>query len=183
MLFFGSGIFFFSFSLLSLLTFTDTFFTLDVYLGHGDAVRVVDPELGKLERENVGHELPHGISLNTPILGTTSTSTRRHTRRESNPGEMRKFLLFLLASFSLARVLCAPLNGPLNSLSFSSKIQFKALSLACSARSLARSRANLHNFSFPHKFRRCRGERSANYYDRQRKGAWINTNIADGQEG
>lgn len=69
------------------LTFTDTFFTLDVYLGHGDAVRVVDPELGKLERENIGHELPpHGISLNTPILGTTSTSTRRHTRRESNPG-------------------------------------------------------------------------------------------------
>ncbi|CRK91881.1 CLUMA_CG005501, isoform A [Clunio marinus] len=54
--------------------------------GHGDAVRVVDPELGKLERENLGHELPpHGISLNTPILGTTSTSTRRHTRRESNP--------------------------------------------------------------------------------------------------
>lgn len=71
------------------LTFTDTFFTLDVYLGHGDAVRVVDPELGKLERENLGQELPpHGISLNTPILGTTSTSTRRHTRRESNPGMM-----------------------------------------------------------------------------------------------
>lgn len=71
------------------LTFTDTFFTLDVYLGHGDAVRVVDPELGKLERENIGHDLqPHGISLNTPILGTTSTSARRHTRRESNPGTM-----------------------------------------------------------------------------------------------
>lgn len=71
------------------LTFTDTFFTLDVYLGHGDAVRVVDPELGKLERENIGPEpMPHGISLNTPILGTTSTSTRRHTRRESNPGTM-----------------------------------------------------------------------------------------------
>lgn len=71
------------------LTFTDTFFTLDVYLGHGDAVRVVDPELGKLERENLGDELPpHGISLNTPILGTTSTSTRRHTRREFNPGMM-----------------------------------------------------------------------------------------------
>lgn len=74
---------------LSSLTFTDTFFTLDVYLGHGDAVRVVDPELGKLERENIGHETPHGISLNTPILGTTSTSTRRHTRRESNPGKLK----------------------------------------------------------------------------------------------
>lgn len=49
-------------------------------------MRVVDPELGKLERENVGHESSH-ISLNTPILGTTSTSTRRHTRRESNPGK------------------------------------------------------------------------------------------------
>lgn len=72
-----------------LVDFTDTFFTLDVYLGHGDAVRVVDPELGKLERENLGHELPpHGISLNTPILGTTSTSTRIHKRRESNPGTM-----------------------------------------------------------------------------------------------
>lgn len=80
--------FWLSFSLSLSLTFTDTFFTLDVYLGHGDAVRVVDPELGKLERENVvGHESAHGISLNTPILGTTSTSTRRHTRRESsNPG-------------------------------------------------------------------------------------------------
>lgn len=74
---------------LSSLTFTDTFFTLDVYLGHGDAVRVVDPELGKLERENIDHETPHGISLNTPILGTTSTSTRRHTRRESNPGKLK----------------------------------------------------------------------------------------------
>lgn len=64
---------------------------MDVYLGHGDAVRVVDPELGKLERENLGQELPpHGISLNTPILGTTSTSTRRHTRRESNPGKLRR---------------------------------------------------------------------------------------------
>jgi hypothetical protein len=91
---FSSLLFFLFFSALFLsfsfspLTFTDTFFTLDVYLGHGDAVRVVDPELGKLERENVDHETPHGISLNTPILGTTSTSTRRHTRRESsNPGE------------------------------------------------------------------------------------------------
>lgn len=79
--------FWLSFSL-SPLTFTDTFFTLDVYLGHGDAVRVVDPELGKLERENIGHETSHGISLNTPILGTTSTSTRRHQRRESNPGTL-----------------------------------------------------------------------------------------------
>ncbi|CAH1728832.1 unnamed protein product [Chironomus riparius] len=51
--------------------------------GHGDAVRVVDPESGKLERQNVEHEISHGLSLNTPILGTTSTSTRRHTRRES----------------------------------------------------------------------------------------------------
>jgi hypothetical protein len=88
------------------LTFTDTFFTLDVYLGHGDAVRVVDPELGKLERENIGHELPpHGISLNTPILGTTSTSTRRHTRRESNPGIMKactllRQILMMSRSFS-----------------------------------------------------------------------------------
>ena len=65
---------------------------MDVYLGHGDTVRVVDPELGKLERENVGHE--HGISLNTPILGTTSTSTRRHTRRESNPGNYDCVLLY-----------------------------------------------------------------------------------------
>jgi hypothetical protein len=73
--------FFFGF----LVDFTDTFFTLDVYLGHNDAVRVVDPELGKLEREKIGHDEPsppHGM-----ILGTTSTSTRRHTRRESNPGE------------------------------------------------------------------------------------------------
>lgn len=86
---FSLSFFFGSLSLsLSSLTFTDTFFTLDVYLGHGDAVRVVDPELGKLERENIGHETPHGISLNTPILGTTSTSTRRHTRRESNPGKL-----------------------------------------------------------------------------------------------
>lgn len=85
------------FSLLFSLTFTDTFFTLDVYLGHGDAVRVVDPELGKLERENVEQELPpHGISLNTPILGTTSTSTRRHTRRESNPGMTRACTLDML---------------------------------------------------------------------------------------
>lgn len=69
-----------------LVNFTDTFFTLDVYLGHGDAVRVVDPESGKLERQNVEHEISHGLSLNTPILGTTSTSTRRHTRRESKDG-------------------------------------------------------------------------------------------------
>lgn len=58
---------------------------MDVYLGHNDAVRVVDPELGKLEREKIGHDEPsppHGM-----ILGTTSTSTRRHTRRESNPGK------------------------------------------------------------------------------------------------
>ena len=74
--------------------FTDTFFTLDVYLGHGDTVRVVDPELGKLERENVGHE--HGISLNSPILGTTSTSSRRHTRRESNPGNYNNVLYPLI---------------------------------------------------------------------------------------
>lgn len=98
----------FGFFLLSLLTFTDTFFTLDVYLGHGDAVRVVDPELGKLERENVvGHDLPHGISLNTPILGTTSTSTRRHTRRESsNPGEKGKtpqhYYCFIILFFLFA---------------------------------------------------------------------------------
>lgn len=86
------------------LTFTDTFFTLDVYLGHGDAVRVVDPELGKLERENIGHELPpHGISLNTPILGTTSTSTRRHTRRESNPGMTTKTRLFLTYLLMMSR--------------------------------------------------------------------------------
>jgi hypothetical protein len=87
--------FLFRFFVFFSLTFTDTFFTLDVYLGHGDAVRVVDPELGKLERENIGHELPpHGISLNTPILGTTSTSTRRHTRRESNPGMTRTMHAF-----------------------------------------------------------------------------------------
>lgn len=88
-----------SFSLsLSRFNFTDTFFTLDVYLGHGDAVRVVDPELGKLERQNVGHEISHGISLNTPILGTTSTSTRRHTRRESNPGNI--FFMSFRLSYS-----------------------------------------------------------------------------------
>ena len=75
-----------SFSFRFLVNFTDTFFTLDVYLGHGDAVRVVDPESGKLERQNVEHEISHGLSLNTPILGTTSTSTRRHTRRESKDG-------------------------------------------------------------------------------------------------
>jgi hypothetical protein len=87
--------FLFRFFVFFSLTFTDTFFTLDVYLGHGDAVRVVDPELGKLERENIGNELPpHGISLNTPILGTTSTSTRRHTRRESNPGMAKACVCF-----------------------------------------------------------------------------------------
>lgn len=79
-----------------LVNFTDTFFTLDVYLGHGDAVRVVDPESGKLERQNVEHEISHGLSLNTPILGTTSTSTRRHTRRESKDGMlMCDFFKFL----------------------------------------------------------------------------------------
>jgi hypothetical protein len=77
-----------------LVNFTDTFFTLDVYLGHGDAVRVVDPESGKLERQNVEHENSHGLSLNTPILGTTSTSTRRHTRRESKDGMLIIFNFF-----------------------------------------------------------------------------------------
>lgn len=79
---------------------------MDVYLGHGDAVRVVDPELGKLERENIGHELsPHGISLNTPILGTTSTSTRRHTRRESNPGIIYKVLVTLICLLKMNRLI------------------------------------------------------------------------------
>lgn len=88
-----------------LVNFTDTFFTLDVYLGHGDAVRVVDPELGKLERKNVGHEISHGISLNTPILGTTSTSTRRHTRRESKDGNMMFVDPYFLVSFKFSNVL------------------------------------------------------------------------------
>lgn len=55
-------------------------------------MRVIDPELGKLERENVAHN-EHGISLNSPInnlglLGGTSTTARRRgmTRRESNQG-------------------------------------------------------------------------------------------------
>jgi hypothetical protein len=82
-----------------------------IVYGHGDIVRVIDPELGKLERENVAH-LEHGISLNSPalnggVLGTTSTLTRRRglTRRESNPGNinLKIDLLPILNFFKLAK--------------------------------------------------------------------------------
>lgn len=54
--------------------FSDAFFT--PYIGHGDSVRIVDAELGTLEREHVH-----------------STTTRRRglTRRESSSG-MYKYL-------------------------------------------------------------------------------------------
>lgn len=62
---------------------SDAFFT--PYLGHGEAVRIIDPELGTLERETIASH--HDSSSNNGGTGSSNTNRKRGmSRRESNSG-------------------------------------------------------------------------------------------------
>jgi acetylcholinesterase len=75
--------------LINKILFPDAFFT--PYLGHGDTVRLIDPETGTLERET---------------LHSTTPKKRTFQRRESNPGEVLQHQLPLKTisfNFSLSQ--------------------------------------------------------------------------------
>lgn len=76
---------------------SDAFFT--PYLGHGEAVRIIDPELGTLEREtiesNIGGTVgAGGGSGNSNLASNINNNGNRKrgmSRRESNSGNLFHF--------------------------------------------------------------------------------------------
>lgn len=76
---------------------SDAFFT--PYLGHGEAVRIIDPELGTLERETIDSNIGGTVGANggngNNNLGSNINNNgnrkRGMSRRESNSGNLFHF--------------------------------------------------------------------------------------------
>lgn len=72
---------------------SDAFFT--PYLGHGEAVRIIDPELGTLERETIDRNVD---GSSDSINNNNGNRKRGMSRRESNSGNLFHFPLCVTVS-------------------------------------------------------------------------------------
>lgn len=88
---------------------SDAFFT--PYLGHGEAVRIIDPELGTLEREtiesNVGGTAGTGgggggsssSNIGGSNINNNGNRKRGMSRRESNSGNLFHYISIIITKF------------------------------------------------------------------------------------
>lgn len=80
---------------------SDAFFT--PYLGHGEAVRIIDPELGTLEREtiesNIGGTVGTGGGSNIGSnINNNGNRKRGMSRRESNSGNLFHYISIIITT-------------------------------------------------------------------------------------